>query len=79
MTSLVRPDEVSRLYAVIAIIDTIGMLIYLPVLSKAYGWGAYLAGPWTGMAFITVAAMYAILGLPIWLVKKPTPDMDLHG
>jgi hypothetical protein len=67
------------LYAVIAVVDTVGMVIYGPVISKAYGWGTQLEGPWTGMAFIIVAAMYTIFGLPVWLVSEPTPEMDLHG
>jgi hypothetical protein len=79
VTSLVHPDEVSRLYAVLAVGETIGALIYGPILSKATGWGFEIGGPWTGLAFIVVAGLFAILGLPIWLVREPTPDMDVHG
>lgn len=79
MTSLVHPDEVSRLYAVMAVGDTVGSLIYGPILSRAFGWGLNLGGQWTGMAFIVVATLYLVLGLPIWLVSEPTPEMDVHG
>lgn len=79
VTSLVHPDEVSRLYAVLAVAETVGSLIYGPMLSKAFGWGLKLGAPWTGMSFIVVAALYVVLGLPVWLVKEPTPDIDVHG
>lgn len=79
VTSLVHPDEVSRLYALIAVVDTIGTLLYGPVLSRAFGWGLDLGGPWTGMFFIVVAAIYIVIGLPVWLVRTPKPEMDVHG
>lgn len=79
VTSLVHPDEVSRLYAVMSVVDTLGIMMYGPILSKTYGWGLDLAGPWTGMAFIAIAVMYGVLGLPVWLVTAPTPEMDIHG
>ena len=79
VTSLVRPDEVSRLYTAMAVIETIGTLAYGPILSKSFGWGLDLGGNWTGMAFFAVAAIYAVIGLPIWLVKAPKPKMDVHG
>jgi sugar phosphate permease len=79
VTSLVHPDQVGRLYAVMAIGDTIGASIFGPLLSKSFGWGLDLGYPWTGMAFIFCGVMFVILGLPLWLVRKPTPEMDVHG
>lgn len=79
VTSLVHPDEVSRLYAVMAVGDTVGTIIYGPILSKTYGWGENLGGYWTGMAFVFCALMYAIVCSPVWLVREPTPEDDVHG
>jgi len=79
ITSLVHPDEVSRLYAFLAVIETVGSLIYGPVLSRAFGWGMDLGGLWSGMAFFICAILFAVVGLPIWLVREPTPEMDIHG
>ncbi|KAH8588375.1 major facilitator superfamily domain-containing protein [Bisporella sp. PMI_857] len=79
VTSLVHPHQVSRLYAVMAIIDVLGQMVYSPILSKGFGWGANLGGQWTGMAFIFCAILFAVAGFPVWLVRKPTRDMDVHG
>jgi hypothetical protein len=38
-----------------------------------------LGGLWSGMAFLICALLFAVVGLPIWLVKEPTPKMDIHG
>ncbi|KAE9362765.1 MFS general substrate transporter [Stipitochalara longipes BDJ] len=79
ITSLVHPDEVSRLYAFLAVIETIGQLIYGLLLSKAFGWGLNLGGLWSGMAFLACALLFAVVGSPIWLVREPTPEMDVHN
>ena len=79
VTSLVRPDQVSRLYAIMAIGDTVGMMIYSPLISKGYGWGIALGEGWTGMVFLILALVYLTMSIPAWLVRKPTEDMDVHG
>jgi hypothetical protein len=62
-----------------ATVETMGIMAYGPILSKVFGWGLHLGPPWTGMIFLVVAASYALIGLPVWLVGEPTPDMDVHG
>jgi hypothetical protein len=79
ITSLVHSDEVSRLYAFLAVIETIGQLIYGPLISKTFGWGLNIGGLWNGMAFLVCALLFAVVGLPIWLVRVPTPELDVHG
>lgn len=79
VTSLVHPDEVSRLYALMATADTIGMIIYGPILSKGFGLGMSIGGSWNGMVFVFVGIMFTVMGLPVWLVREPTPEMDVHG
>lgn len=79
LTSFVHADQVSRLYAILAIMTTIGNMITSPLLSKAFGWGMGLGGSWSGMAFVTVAALYAVLGAPLWIVRPPRAEEDIHG
>ncbi|MCJ1360355.1 MAG: hypothetical protein MMC33_010360 [Icmadophila ericetorum] len=79
LTSFVHADQVSRLYAVLAIMMTIGSMIMAPLLSKAFAWGLNLGGNWSGMAFLTVATLYLVLGSPLWIIRPPSPEEDVHG
>jgi len=78
-TSLVHPDQVSRLYAIMAVGDTLGAMLYSPLVSKGYGWGMKLGGHWTGMVFLISALVFVLISIPAWFVRKPTEDMDVHG
>jgi hypothetical protein len=79
VTSLVHPDEVSRLYTVLAVIETVGQIAYGVLLPAAFGWGLQLGGVWKGIPFLVCAALFLVVGLPVWLVKEPAPEMDVHG
>jgi len=70
---------VSRLYAIMAVGDTLGVMVYSPLTSRGYGWGIKLGTHWTGMIFLICALVYVALSVPVWFVKKPTEDMDVHG
>jgi hypothetical protein len=76
ITALVRPDQVSRLYAVVAVLDTIGSLVSGPMLSEAYSWGLHIGGLWSGMAFILIALLYSVTCLPIFLFKLPEVEVE---
>ncbi|GLA33908.1 hypothetical protein AnigIFM63309_003931 [Aspergillus niger] len=79
LTSFVHPDQVSRLYAVLAIMMTIGSMVMAPLLSKAFSWGMDLGGDRSGVVFLTVAALYLVFGLPLWIIKLPSRDEGIHG
>jgi hypothetical protein len=79
ITSYVHADQVSRLYALIAVIETGGILLSGPVISEAYGWGLDLGGAWSGMAFIVAAGLVLVFGIPVWLIRSPKPEEDVHG
>lgn len=78
-TSLVHPDHVSRLYAIIATGDTVGIIVFSPLVGKSYGWGVGLGGWWSGMAFICCAGLYAVFGASLWVVREPREEDDVHG
>lgn len=50
-----------------------------PLLSKAFVWGLDLGGNWRGMAFLTVGALYLVLGSPLWIIRPPGPEEGIHG
>ena len=72
MISLVQPSQVSRLNAVLAVIDTIGGLISGPFLSSTFSWGMNLGDPWTGMSFLASAFLYMIVAVPVWIIRLPS-------
>jgi MFS family permease len=76
ITSLVRADQVSRLYAVLAILDTIGSLVSGPMLSEAYSWGLHRGSLWSGAAFALVALLFAVTCLPIFAFRLPELEVD---
>jgi hypothetical protein len=68
-----------RLYTVLAVIETVGQIAYGVLLPAAFGWGLQLGGVWKGIPFLVCAALFLVVGLPVWLVKEPAPEMDVHG
>jgi hypothetical protein len=74
MISLVQPSQVSRLNAVLAVIDTIGGLIAGPFLSSTFSWGVNLGEPWIGMSFLATALLYVIVAVPVWAIGLPAGD-----
>ncbi|KAH6683352.1 major facilitator superfamily domain-containing protein [Halenospora varia] len=69
LTSLFPPTHTSRLYAVLAVINTIGNLVAAPALGKAYSYGLSLGGLWGGLGFAVASAAYALVAVGVWSVK----------
>jgi ATP/ADP translocase len=78
-TSFVHADQVSRLYAVIAVIQTVGRMLSGPIVARAFSWGVELGGPWIGMIFIVTAGIVLVFGIPVWIIRPPKPEEDVHG
>jgi MFS family permease len=71
VTSFVDRDQVGRLYAVLAMLDTAGTVVSGPALSKLFGWGLALGGLWSGMPFFFVALLFGLVGVVIWVIRLP--------
>ena len=63
VTFFVHAEQVSRLYAVISILETVGTLVLRPIISKAFSWGLELGNIWNSMVYIVPASMILILGM----------------
>jgi hypothetical protein len=79
ITSYVHADQVSRLFAVIAVIETMGSLVASPIISKSFSWGMNLGGTWSGITYIFTAATILILAIPVYIIRPPKPEEDVHG
>ena len=63
----------------LAVIETVGQISFGVLLPAALGWGLQLGGLWMGIPFLVCAGMFAVIGLPVWVVREPTAEMDVHG
>ncbi|RFU28106.1 hypothetical protein B7463_g8215, partial [Scytalidium lignicola] len=79
VTSFLPADQVSRLYGIIAVIETVGNLVSNPLISKAFSWGMDLGGIWSGMSFIVAGLITLVLGIPVYIIPSPKPEEDIHG
>lgn len=78
MTSLIDPSQISRLYAVLAVVETIGSLVAAPTMSKVFSRGLEIGGTWTGMAFLVVGGVYGVVGVGIWCVNVKVGDRGME-
>lgn len=58
--SLVNKHNVARLFAVMGLTDTVGMMLGAPLLAKLFEIGASKGSGWIGLPFLTCAAMVTV-------------------
>ena len=78
VTFFVHAEQVSRLYAVIAILETVGTLAIRPVISKAFGCGLELSNIRNGMVYIVTAGVILILGMRVRVIHAPEQEEHVH-
>ena len=79
-TSYVQPDQTSRLYSLISVMDTGGALIGGPVLAQCFNLGLSRKGLWIGLPWFYVALLVSIAFVALLFlrapVKKPQAEED---
>ncbi|KAM3073471.1 hypothetical protein ACMFMG_004631 [Clarireedia jacksonii] len=75
VTSFIHPSQVSRLYGVLAVMDTLGGMISSPLMSGAFSMGLKKGGIWSGGAFLVAGISYALVGIPIWFLNVKKDDI----
>jgi MFS family permease len=66
ITTLVDQQHVGRLYAVIAVVETVGGLIAGPTLAALYALGLKWKGGWVGLPYFLLAGISLIGALGVW-------------
>jgi hypothetical protein len=61
--------DVGRLFAVIAIAESLGVMVAGPFLAEFFEWGIELGEPWIGIPFIASAAVFAAIGVVTFMVS----------
>ncbi|QSZ37696.1 hypothetical protein DSL72_008795 [Monilinia vaccinii-corymbosi] len=78
LTDLVHPRQVSRLYGVLAVMDTIGGMISSPLVAGAFSSGLKKGGLWSGGGFLVAGIAYAATGLLTLSVSVKKDDAINH-
>lgn len=71
VTSHVQPDETSRLYSLISVMDTSGALIGGPILALCFNVGLSRKGLWTGLPWFYVALLITIAFVALSFLRPP--------
>ncbi|KAF2093221.1 MFS general substrate transporter, partial [Rhizodiscina lignyota] len=61
--SMVEPHAVARLYALMSVMDTVGMMVGSPSLAGLFEAGVNWGGLWTGLPFLMCAILAAVVGI----------------
>jgi hypothetical protein len=71
VTSYVEPEQTSRLYALISMLETGGALLGGPVLAWCFNVGLSRKGLWIGLPWFYVAGLVLVALVPLTLLKAP--------
>ena len=74
LSSLVRQDEVGRLFAIMSLVWTAAMLIASPVVVALFNEGLKRGGVWTGLPFLFTGLLFVVATAAIWVA-----DLDRRG
>lgn len=70
-TSHVQPDETSRLYSLISVMDTSGAFIGGPILAQCFNVGLSRKGLWIGLPWFYVALLLSIAFVGLLFLRAP--------
>jgi len=72
-TSYVEPNQTSRLYSLISLLETTGAVIGGPVLAQCFNIGLKKRGLWRGLPWFYVSGLVLVALFALMFVRKPKP------
>jgi hypothetical protein len=66
--------DIGRLFAVIAIVESVGVMVAGPLLAEFFEWGIELGEPWIGLPFIASAGVFGVISLVTFIVSVKGKD-----
>lgn len=78
MTSLVEPHNVAKLYTLISVIDTLGLMLAGPLLAGLFNTGLELGGAGLGLPFWFTGGLFALIALLLFVVRIRNADEHWH-
>ncbi|KAF2279648.1 MFS general substrate transporter [Westerdykella ornata] len=71
--------DIGRLFAVIAIVESIGVMIAGPALAAIFEWGIELGEPWIGIPFLATAAVHGAVTFVTFIISVKDRPMSAPG
>lgn len=78
LSTLVKPDEVGRLFAVMSLAWTAAMLVASPVVANLFTVGVSNGGVLSGLPFLFSGLLFAVTTMAIWLANFGGPTKAEH-
>ena len=75
LSSLVKQDEVGRLFAVMSLVWTAAMLVASPVIATLFSEGLKRDGTWTGLPFLFVGLLFVLATAAMWAANLDGPTV----
>ncbi|MCJ1463419.1 hypothetical protein MMC07_002026 [Pseudocyphellaria aurata] len=79
LSSLVKPTEVARLFAVMSMLDTVSMLVASPMLASLYATGLRLGGGWVGLPYLVSGTLFSMATAAIWASRLDRGEVKTGG
>lgn len=61
--------DIGRLFAVVAIVESIGVMVAGPGLAQVFEWGIDMGEPWIGVPYIVSAGVFAIVAVITFVIS----------
>ncbi|MCJ1355488.1 MAG: hypothetical protein MMC33_005480 [Icmadophila ericetorum] len=71
ITSFVETHHVARLYSIVSIVQTTGVIVAGPMLAGLFKLGFAFGGEWAGLPFLVGGGMHFVVVITLWLVRLP--------
>ena len=71
LNGLVEPHHVGVMNTLVGFIDTIGLMVFSPLLSQALRSGLNLGGVWIGLPFMCAAVMFTMSTAIVFAFRLP--------
>ncbi|ORY17317.1 major facilitator superfamily domain-containing protein [Clohesyomyces aquaticus] len=62
--------DIGRMFAVIAVMESIGAFIAGPLLSTAFQWGMSIGEPWIGMPFLVAGIIFVFVTMATFMISE---------
>jgi MFS family permease len=69
--------DIGRLFAVIAIVESIGIMVAGPLLAEFFDWGIRMGEPWIGLPYIASAGVFAVITVVTFILSVKGKDTTL--